>query len=101
MDLDLDLDFGGLDWLFDEPLVSPEEVVTPPASSVLIPVREMRQADAPPLAFPGYCLSPTGEYIGGIGNDCRYYRGSNKEMCAVHAAQAIGKDLIEGSTVGK
>lgn len=52
--------------------------------------------------WPGLCCDPkTGLYIGGIGNDCRYYHNGN-ERCVVHApvskhseATAPAVDLAE------
>ena len=38
------------------------------------------------MGWPGLCCDPkTGLYIGGVGNDCRYYHNGS-ERCVVHAA---------------
>ena len=38
------------------------------------------------MGWPGLCCDPaTGLYIGGVGNDCRYYH-NGPERCVVHAA---------------
>lgn len=34
--------------------------------------------------FPGYCCNDEGYYIGGIANDCRYYRPKGESVCPAH-----------------
>jgi len=41
--------------------------------------------------FPGYCVDDEGYYIGGVGNDCRYYRPKGTDMCAHHKAETAAR----------
>lgn len=57
--------------------------------------------------FPGYCCDGEGWYIGGIGNDCRFY-GPDERRCAVHRPPsksapepAVEKVAVEKVTVEK
>ena len=34
--------------------------------------------------FPGYCCNDAGYYIGGVANDCRYYRPKGESVCPAH-----------------
>ena len=41
------------------------------------------------LGWPGLCCDPaTGLYIGGLGNNCRYYH-SGTERCVIHASKKV------------
>lgn len=37
------------------------------------------------MGYPGYCCDADGWYIGGVGNDCRYY-SPDARRCVVHGA---------------
>lgn len=37
--------------------------------------------------FPGYCCDDAGYYIGGLANDCRYYRPEGASVCPAHRAE--------------
>jgi len=40
--------------------------------------------------FGGLCCTPDGYYIGGLGNDCRYYRPPGIDPCDYHKAKPKG-----------
>ena len=51
--------------------------------------------------WPGLCCDPTtGLYIGGVGNDCRYYN-AGKARCMVHAAPSPVPAATEGGEGGE
>jgi len=55
-----------------------------------VPVNQRRSVEkaSTPWGWPGLCCDPkTHLYIGGLGNDCRYYH-KGPERCVVHAANA-------------
>ena len=56
-----------------------------------IPERLRRTEDK--MASSGYgglCCTPEGYYIGGVGNDCRYYRPPGVNVCAYHKNRPKG-----------
>jgi hypothetical protein len=49
------------------------------------------------FGFPGYCCDAEGWYIGGIGNDCRFY-SPDERRCSMHTAaprQKVGEKIPE------
>lgn len=53
-----------------------------------IPKRVWRSAEKEKSGgFPGLCVDAAGYYIGGVGNDCRYYRPEGSEVCSHHQVQ--------------
>jgi hypothetical protein len=45
-------------------------------------MRRASRKDGP--NWPGLCCDRDGFYIGGVGNDCRFYRPEGKEKCETH-----------------
>jgi hypothetical protein len=53
------------------------------------------------FGFPGYCCDADGWYIGGIGNDCRFY-SPDERRCTMHTVvprQKVGEKTPEPVTV--
>lgn len=44
---------------------------------------ELQRTQFRGVGWSGYCADDSGRYIGGIGNDCRYYSPDHRR-CAVH-----------------
>ena len=47
-------------------------------------MRRASRKDGP--NWPGLCCDREGFYIGGVGNDCRFYRPEGKEKCETHSS---------------
>lgn len=44
--------------------------------------------------FPGYCCDAQGWYIGGIGNNCTYYRPEGAPLCSAHGTVSIPQEVL-------
>ena len=49
----------------------------------IVPSSQRRESGARAKGWPGYCCDEAGKYIGGLGNDCRYY-GPAGQRCKAH-----------------
>lgn len=68
-----------------------------------VPPRERRSKAREGAGYPGLCCDDAGLYVGGVGNDCRYYRPAGSNLCTYHrpTAPATAEPAETGTGRGK